>query len=88
MLESNATLEASTLMAILNTTDFQVTDTNGVSHSVTIEQNELVAGMTELHIYCVQMEDPFLASSCDQIFTHWQLHMPHYPIYFHSNQLL
>lgn len=50
MVESNATLEASTLMAFLNTTDFQVTDTNGVSHSVTILQNELVAGMTEIHI--------------------------------------
>lgn len=43
---SNATLEASTLMAILDATDFQVTDANGVSHTITVEQNNLVAGMT------------------------------------------
>nr|XP_046228186.1 adhesion G protein-coupled receptor F4 [Scatophagus argus] len=44
MVESNITLEAQTILSILNTTtDLQVTDTDGVSHTVTLLHNELVA---------------------------------------------
>lgn len=54
VVRSNATLEASTLMALLNTTNFQVADSTGVFHTVTIEQTTLVAGTAKLHSYWTQ----------------------------------
>lgn len=54
VVRSNATLEASTVLPLLNTTNFQVTDTTGVFHTVTIEQTTLVAGTTRLHSYWMQ----------------------------------
>ncbi|XP_055362478.1 adhesion G-protein coupled receptor F3-like [Betta splendens] len=44
MVESNITLDAQTILSILNaTTDLQVTDSQGVTYTVTLLQNELVA---------------------------------------------
>lgn len=51
MVVRNATLEATTILAILNKTDFQVTDSRGVSHTVTIEYNKMIAGMAALHVF-------------------------------------
>lgn len=46
MVESNVTLEAQTVLSVLNTTtDLQVTESSGVSHVVTFLQNELIAGI-------------------------------------------
>lgn len=57
VVKSNASLEASTILALLNATHFQVTDTSGVFHTVTIEQPTLVAGTAGLHSYW--MQEPF-----------------------------
>lgn len=45
MVESNATLDAQTILSILNsTTNLQVNDAQGVTYTVTLLENELVAG--------------------------------------------
>lgn len=44
MVESNATLEAKTILSALSTADLQVTDASGASHPVTLSHSELVAG--------------------------------------------
>lgn len=44
VVRSNATLEATTVLALLNMSNFQVPGTTGVFHTVTIEQTTLVAG--------------------------------------------
>lgn len=50
MVESNVTLETNTVLTALNVIpDLQVTDSSGVSHTVTLEQNELVAGIVQKH---------------------------------------
>lgn len=51
VVKSNNTLEASTVLALLNMSNFQVPDTSGAFHTVTIEQTTLVAGTTGLHSY-------------------------------------
>lgn len=52
MVESNVTLEAQVVLSVLKTiSDLQVTDGNGVSHTVTLQNNELVAGIVLVH-YC------------------------------------
>ncbi|XP_044024247.1 adhesion G-protein coupled receptor F1 isoform X2 [Siniperca chuatsi] len=43
MVESNVTLEAQTILSVLNTTDLQVTSTSGVSHTVALLHSELIA---------------------------------------------
>ncbi|XP_029984801.1 adhesion G protein-coupled receptor F4 [Sphaeramia orbicularis] len=44
MVESNVTLEAETILSVLNsTTNLQVTDANGVNHTVTLLQSETLA---------------------------------------------
>uniref|UniRef100_UPI003AABFF52 adhesion G-protein coupled receptor F3 n=1 Tax=Centroberyx gerrardi TaxID=166262 RepID=UPI003AABFF52 len=44
MVESNVTLEASTILSVLNTgSEFEVTDNTGTTHKVAISQSELVA---------------------------------------------
>lgn len=48
MVESNVTLDAQTILSILNsTTDLQVNDAQGVTYTVTLLQNELVAGIVQ-----------------------------------------
>lgn len=59
VVKSNASLEASTILALLNTTNFQVTDTSGVFHTVTIEQTTLVAGTTLHGLHSYWMQDSF-----------------------------
>lgn len=50
MVESNVTLETNTVLTALNVMPgLQVTDSSGVSHTVTLEQNELVAGIVQKH---------------------------------------
>lgn len=44
VVRSNATLEATTVLALLNMSNFQVPGTTGAFHTVTIEQTTLVAG--------------------------------------------
>lgn len=53
--QSNATLEAPTILAILTASTFQVTAAGGVSYTVTIEQTQLVAGMTGFHTFIHQL---------------------------------
>lgn len=48
MVESNVTLDAQTILSILNsTTNLQVSDTLGATYTVTLLQNELVAGTVQ-----------------------------------------
>lgn len=50
MVEGNVTLKAQTVLSVLKTTsDVQVTDSNGASHTVTLKHNELVAGIIPEH---------------------------------------
>lgn len=50
MVESNVTLEAQVVLSVLKKiSDLQVTDSNGVSHTMTLQNNELVAGIVLEH---------------------------------------
>lgn len=62
VVRSNATLEASTVRALLNTTNYQVTDTTGVFRTVTIEKTTLIAGTTRIQSYWMQ-DSSFQTSS-------------------------
>lgn len=45
MVESNETVSSKTVLSALgNLTDLQVTDSSGVSHTITLVNSELVAG--------------------------------------------
>lgn len=49
MVESNDTVTSNTVLSALKSiTDLQVTDSNGVSHIITLLHSELVAGTTPL----------------------------------------
>lgn len=52
MVESNVTLEAQVVLSVLKTiSDLQVNDSNGVSRRVTLQNNELVAGIVLVHYF-------------------------------------
>lgn len=51
MVESNVTLQVNTILSVLNTTsDLQVKDGSGASHTVTLQHSELVAGIMLGHL--------------------------------------
>lgn len=50
MVESNVTLEVKTILSVLNTSDLQVNDGSGASHTVTLQHCELVAGIMLEHL--------------------------------------
>lgn len=52
MVESNVTLEAQVVLSVLKRiSDLQVTDSNGVSHTVTLQNNELLAGIVLVYYF-------------------------------------
>lgn len=53
--QSNITLDAPTILAILKASTFQVTAAGDVSYTVTIEETQLVAGMTGFHTFTHQL---------------------------------
>ncbi len=56
-MESNITLEAKTILSVLNkTTELRVTDAKGLSHTVTLLHSELVAGIVKdfFHLIIIQ----------------------------------
>ena len=67
VVRSNATLEASTVIALLNATNFQVTDSTEVFHTVAIEEIALVAGTPGLHSYWMQVSPSSPSSSYTEL---------------------
>lgn len=58
MVESNVTLDAQTILSILSsTTNLQVNDAQGVTYTVTLLQNELVAGTVQHFLISVVISD-------------------------------
>ena len=57
MIESNSTLETQTILSIFsNMSDLQVTNSDGASHTVSLQLNGLVAGITLSSFVCLTLK--------------------------------